>query len=1070
MTGTKEKGHDSFRANSPDDSESEHVSGQANKPLSRPPHALDVDQVVTELEVDAAQGLTTDEASRRLEELGRNELRQNKGVQPVKIFLEQIFNAMTLVLLLALGASFGIQAWIEGGILGGIIVLNIFIGFAQTLQAEKTINSLKNLGSPTCKVFRNGKTIEIQTAEVVPGDIIDLITGDSVPADIRLIEAVNLEADEALLTGESAPVSKIPNSTFDDDTGPGDRLNVVYSSTVITKGRGRGVVFATGMCTEIGLIAGALNGGSKAKSYLKRSEDGRVSVFAYIMAAWMVTRDWVGEFLGLTIGTPLQKKLSQLFLWLFAFAIICAIVVMGANKFDSRKDVIIYAVTTAIGTIPVSLLLVLTVTMAAGTKKMLERHVIVRNLSSLEALGGVTNICSDKTGTITQGRMVVRKAWLPGVGTYSVQTTNDVYNPFSGSVQFTAGQPRDISAEAEKQHDDTTDPIEPHHESASNRALQWYLNIASLANLATLKQSDDSSANPGEWKATGAPTEIALEVFASRFGWNRLQLTQGPEAAWKEIAEFPFDSDVKKMSVIFQNLESQEMHLLTKGAVERVLETCNTIVLDTATRTLTEADKDNIHANMETLAGQGLRVLALAHRNLESTVSASQFAEGKIAPHRDIFEHNLTFRGLVGIYDPPRPESKPSVKACQGAGIVVHMLTGDHPQTARAIATEVGILPSPEKFKMLPADVAQTMVMPAHDFDALTNDQIDELPQLPLVVARCAPSTKVRMIEALHRRGRYVGMTGDGVNDSPSLKRADIGIAMGSGSDVAKESSDIVLTDDNFASILNAIEEGRRIFDNIQKFILHVLAANIGFVCALLTGLAFKDQSGVSVFQLSPVEILWMLLGTGAFCETGLGFEKAVPDILNRPPQNLKYGVFTPEFLFDMVFYGVLMAGCVLGSFTIVVFGFNDGNLGLECNNAFSEACEPVFRARATCYTTMTWIFLLFAWELIDSRRSLFYMPQGFKAWGQHLWGNKFLFFSVTIVFFVVFPTLYIPVLDHVVFMHHGISWEWAVVFIDVFIFMVGAEAYKWAKRIYVRRKGNQSGIVGFGDDEESSL
>ncbi|KAF4917482.1 Sodium transport ATPase 5 [Colletotrichum viniferum] len=1005
MTGTKEKGHDSFRVNSPDDSESEHISEQANESLSRPPHALDVGQVVTELDVDASQGLTSDEASRRLEELGRNELRQNKGMQPVKIFLEQIFNAMTL-----------------------------------TLQAEKTINSLKSLGSSTCKVFRNGKTIEIQTAEVVSGDIIDLITGDSVPADIRLIEAVNLEADEALLTGESAPVSKIPNSTFDDDTGPGDRPNVVYSSTVITKGRGRGVVFATGMCTEIGLIAGALNGGSKAKSYLKRSEDGRVSVFAYIMAAWMMTRDWVGEFLGLTIGTPLQKKLSQLFLWLFAFAIICAIVVMGANKFDSRKDVIIYAVTTAIGTIPVSLLLVLTVTMAAGTKTMLERHVIVRNLSSLEALGGVTNICSDKTGTITQGRMVVRKAWLPGVGTYSVQTTNDVYNPFSGSVQFTAGQPRDISAEAGKQHDDTTDPIEPHHDSASNPALQWYLNIASLANLATLKQSDDSSADPGEWKATGAPTEIALEVFASRFGWNRLQLTQGPEAAWKEIAEFPFDSDVKKMS----------------GAVERVLETCDTIALDTATRTLTEADKDNIHANVETLAGQGLRVLALAHRNLESTVSASQFAEGKIAPHRDIFEHNLTFRGLVGIYDPPRPESKPSVKACQGAGIVVHMLTGDHPQTARAIATEVGILPSPEKFRMLPADVAQTMVMPAHDFDALTNDQIDELPQLPLVVARCAPSTKVRMIEALHRRGRYVGMTGDGVNDSPSLKRADIGIAMGSGSDVAKESSDIVLTDDNFASILNAIEEGRRIFDNIQKFILHVLAANIGFVCALLTGLAFKDQSGISVFQLSPVEILWMLLGTGAFCETGLGFEKAVPDILNRPPQNLKYGVFTPEFLFDMVFYGVLMAGCVLGSFTIVVFGFNDGNLGLECNNAFSEACEP--------------IFLLFAWELIDSRRSLFYMPQGFKAWGQHLWGNKFLFFSVTIVFFVVFPTLYIPVLDHVVFMHHGISWEWAVVFIDVFVFMVGAEAYKWAKRTYVRRRGNQAGIVGFGDDEESSL
>ncbi|KAF6790753.1 sodium p-type [Colletotrichum sojae] len=1066
MATVKKKRSGSFKEQAPEPLQQEIVSGQSNKPLSRPPHALEFSQVVEELQVDTVQGLDPEEAARRLTELGRNELRQQKGVQPLKIFLEQIFNAMTLVLLLALGASFGIQAWIEGGILGGIIVLNIFIGFAQSLQAERTINSLKNLGSPTCNVFRGGKTIQIQTVEVVPGDVVDLNTGDSVPADIRLIEAVNLEADEALLTGESAPVSKIPSATFDDDTGPGDRLNVVYSSTVITKGRGRGVVFATGMYTEIGLIAGALNGGSKdkARSYVKRDDEGNASVFAYVAAALMMTRDWIGEFLGLTVGTPLQKKLSKLFLWLFLFAIICAIVVLGANKFDSRKDVIIYAVTTAIGTIPVSLLLVLTVTMAAGTKKMLERHVIVRNLSSLEALGGVTNICSDKTGTITQGRMVVRKAWIPGTGTYSVEMTNDVYNPFSGSVQFTVSEPKNTNAEVEKGQDNI---VEPHHEPKNKPALEWYLNVASLANLATLKQSDESSANPGEWKARGAPTEIAIEVFTSRFGWNRLQLSQGPDALWRQIAEFPFDSDVKKMSVIFENLGSKEMHLFTKGAVERVLDTCNTIAFDTAIRPLTEQDKHDILANMEALASQGLRALALAHRNLENSVSAIQFAEGATAPHRDVFEHALTFRGLVGIYDPPRPESRASVRACQGAGIVVHMLTGDHPQTARAIAAEVGIIPPPEKMKMLPADTARSLVMAAHDFDALSDAQVDAMPQLPLVVARCAPSTKVRMIEALHRRGRYVGMTGDGVNDSPSLKRADIGIAMGSGSDVAKESADIVLTDDNFASILNAIEEGRRIFDNIQKFILHVLAANIGFVCALLTGLAFKDGSGVSVFQISPVEILWMLLGTGAFCETGLGFEKAVPDILNRPPQNLKYGVFTPEFLIDMVFYGVLMAGCVLGSFTLVVFGFNGGNLGIECNNAYSAECEPVFRARATCYTTMTWIFLLFAWELIDSRRSLFYMPNGPRAWAMHLWGNKFLFFSVTIVFFVVFPTLYIPVLDHVVFMHHGISWEWAIVFIDVLVFMVGAETYKWAKRVYIRRRGKQAD-VGFGDDESA--
>lgn len=317
-----------------------------------------------------------------------------------------------------------------------------------------------------------------------------------------------------------------------------------------------------------------------------------------------------------------------------------------------------------------------------------------------------------------------------------------------------------------------------------------------------------------------------------------------------------------------------------------MISTCDRIAVNENIELLDEATKADILANMEALASQGLRVLAFAHKVIDQPMSESDFSDG-YAMNRNHFERNLIFRGLIGIYDPPRPESLESVRMCQGAGIVVHMLTGDHPQTARAIAIDVGILPSINEMQMLAADVSRTMTMAAQDFDALSDDQIDQLPQLPLVVARCAPSTKVRMIEALHRRNRYVAMTGDGVNDSPSLKRADIGIAMGSGSDVAKESADIVLTDDNFASILNAIEEGRRIFDNIQKFILHVLAANIGFVIALLTGLAFKDESGVSVFLLAPVEILWMLLGTGAFSETGLGFEKAVPDILNRPPQDV---------------------------------------------------------------------------------------------------------------------------------------------------------------------------------------
>ncbi|PNY30043.1 Sodium transport ATPase 5, partial [Tolypocladium capitatum] len=589
----------------------DHVSGQSNRPLSRPAHSLTSEHVLRELRSDAVRGLEADEAARRVAELGPNELDGDKGVQPLAVFLEQIFNAMTLVLLLALAASFGIQAWIEGGILAGIIVLNVFIGFAQTLHAEKTIDSLRTLGSPTCSVVRGGDTVKIRTADVVPGDIVDLSTGDSVPADIRLVEAVNLEADEALLTGESAPVSKSPRPTFDDDTGPGDRLNVVYSSTIITKGRGRGVVFATGMFTEIGLIARALHRGDGSED----DKEERKTAVSSLGRCGRAAVAWLGRFLGLTAGTPLQRKLSQLFLGLFSFAVVCAVVVLGTNKFDARQDVVLYAVTTAIGTIPVSLLLVLTVTMAAGTKKMVERHVIVRNLQSLEALGGVTNICSDKTGTITQGRMVVRRAWLPGCGTFSVDTGNDVYDPTAGRVSFSSSQPKDAEQSQDQQE---TPPavVSPLDEPTAKPALWWYLNVASLANLATLERTrdegdeGDAAEKPGKrWTARGAPTEIAIEVFAARFGWNRVQLCEGRDAKWRHVAEFPFDSDVKMMSVLFRETASQETH----GAVERVLDSCGRIAVNEAVTGLTASIRADVLANMEALAGQGLRVLALAH-------------------------------------------------------------------------------------------------------------------------------------------------------------------------------------------------------------------------------------------------------------------------------------------------------------------------------------------------------------------------------------------------------------------------------------------------------------------------
>ncbi|KAM0352532.1 hypothetical protein ACHAPU_002201 [Fusarium lateritium] len=367
------------------------VSGQSNIPLSRPAHALTADEVVQELRTAPSAGLTAADASQRLVDYGTNDLGEEEGVKPIKIFIAQIFNCMTLVLILALGASFGIQAWIEGGALALIILLNIIIGFFQDLQAARTVHSLKSLSQPTADVFRDGKTITIQTGEIVPGDIINLKMGDSVPADIRLLDVANFETNEALLTGESLPVRKNHKMQFEDDTGPGDRLNVCYSSTIVTKGRGKGVVFATGAYTEIGAIAAALKDTGRKKRAVKCDESGKASFGAHITKWLLSVSDVIGEFLGVNVGTPLQRKLSRLFLYVFGFAVVCAIIVLGANRFDPRKDVIIYAVATAVGTLPVSLILVLTITMAAGTKQMVKRKVVVRNVQSLEALGGVTS-------------------------------------------------------------------------------------------------------------------------------------------------------------------------------------------------------------------------------------------------------------------------------------------------------------------------------------------------------------------------------------------------------------------------------------------------------------------------------------------------------------------------------------------------------------------------------------------------------------------------------------------------------------------------------------------------------
>ncbi|KAK5318329.1 P-type ATPase [Exophiala xenobiotica] len=1026
-----------------------HVSGQSNKPMSKPAHSLGYEEVIKELGVSGKDGLSPQEADSRLQEFGNNELDNGPGVNPGKILVRQVANAMMLVLILAMAVSYGIGSYIEGSVVLAIIILNIVIGFMQEYSAEKTMDSLRSLSSPTSQVIRQGDNITIPTVQVVPGDMIELKTGDTVPADIRLVEVMNFETDEALLTGESLPVTKITDETFDEDTGPGDRLNIAFSSSNVTKGRAKGVVFATGMFTEIGTIAAALRGKNSKVREPKRKEDGKVKPHRQAQAYALTAGDFVGSFLGVNVGTPLQRKLSQLAIGLFCIAVVFAIVVLAANKFVNEQEVIIYAVATGLSMIPASLIVVLTITMAAGTKRMVERNVIVRKLNALEALGAVTDICSDKTGTLTQGKMVTKKAWIPARGTYSVGDSSEPYNPNVGDLHYTENPP-DNDSDDDDLPPDVGGPQPWEELVKDNKPLEEFLTVASLANLATVYKSTEGEG----WTARGDPTEIAIQVFASRFDWNRSGKVEGDNAEWKLITEFPFSSDVKKMSVIFQKTGSEKPVALSKGAVERVIEACINVDLkgEGDLEELTEDIKEDILGNMESLASQGLRVLALASKTYDGPTGQDD---------REQVEKDLTFRGLIGLFDPPRTESKDAVKRCHRAGIGVHMLTGDHPGTALAIAKQIGIVP--DKLASVSKEMESQMVTTASQFDKLTDEEIDNHPVLPLVIARCAPNTKVRMIEALHRRNLFAAMTGDGVNDSPSLKRADVGIAMGqAGSDVAKDASDIVLTDDNFASILNAIEEGRRIFDNIQKFVLHLLAQNIAQACTLLIGLAFKDSNGISTFPLSPVEIMWVIMVTSGLPDMGLGLEVAAADILERPPQDLKRGIFTTELLVDVLAYGIWMSALCLSSFTLVCYQWGQGIEGTNCNDAYSDSCDTVFRARATTFVSMVWFSLFLAWELMNFRRSFFRMqPKSkyvFTQWMFDVWRNKFLFWSVMFGFASIFVLLYTPVINHVVFKHTGITWEWGIVVVEGVLFFGGIECWKWGKRVFYRQRAKKLG------------
>ncbi|RDW81887.1 hypothetical protein BP6252_02999 [Coleophoma cylindrospora] len=1055
---------------------------QSKLRTTKHPFLLSIEEVSQQLATNIETGLSSTKVQELQSQHPPNELEGGGAIAWYKILLKQISNAMILVLVFAMALSFGVGDYIEGGVLVAVIVLNVAIGFFQEFKAEKKMDSLRELSSPSAAVLRDGRIDVIPSAGVVPGDIVILKTGDTVPADLRMFEAMNLNCDEKSLTGEAEPVEKsiednirVPGqetlATEEGEVGIGDRFNMSYATTTVTKGRGRGIVVFTGMDTEVGKIAASTTKKSRkpgrsmsAKKYGKAQP---------VKGLGLRTYDFIGKFLGLTEGTPLQRKLSKVAYILFGCAILLAIIVFGVNRFNVTDEVAIYAISTGIAIIPESLIAVLTITMVVGMTVMRKANVVIRDLSALEALGGVTNICSDKTGTLTQGAMIVKKVWLPKVGIFTVQNSMDPNNPTEGTVtkgpetlpgenqdsepvdydrkRSAAGLTFDVPADKAARDQEKSRKVDDGEEAELTPELEEFLRPTALCNLATVAQ-EKAEGNSTKWQTTGEPTEIALQVFANRFGYGKKGLEN---KGWKQVSEFPFDSSIKRMSVVYTSPSSNDSMVFTKGAVERVLDLCSSIGTGDHNQPMTEDLKEHTIKQMDEFASQGQRVLAIASRTWNGSFSSrKQDLDNKRITDDELradVEQDLTLLGLVGIYDPPRDETKGAIRECSEAGIRVHMLTGDHPATAKAIAQEIGIIP--RNLGILSEEVSASIIKKATDFDAMTDGEIDNMPELPLVIARCAPHTKTRMIEALRRRGLYMAMTGDGVNDAPSLSSADVGIAMGmAGSDVAKGAAKIVLTDDKFNSIVSAIREGRRMFDNIQKFVLHLLSSNVGEVILLIAGLGFQDETGFSVFPLSPLQILWINMITSSFPAFGLGREKASSDIMRRPPHDNKRGVFTVQILVDMIVYGILMGACTLFTFVIIIYGANGGNLGVDCNRSYSDTCGPVFRARAAVFAELTWLILISAWEFKSIRRSMFRLDPASESrfpLFKDVYENKFLFWAVVIGALSVFPAVYIPFVNTKVFKHVGITWEWSLAFGAVFIFVLGIEGWKAVKRAH---------------------
>ncbi|MDH4264887.1 MAG: cation-translocating P-type ATPase [Deltaproteobacteria bacterium] len=768
-----------------------------------PWHSIDVGQVLGELNTDAHQGLSAEEIKSRLERFGFNELKKEKGISPGTIFWNQFKNVLILILLAATLLSALVGEIFDAGLILVIVIFCALLGFIQEYRAEKALEALKKMLSPTITALRGGKEEEVPSKELVPGDILLLEAGDKIPADARLIEAHSLKCDEAPLTGESVPVGKNIQPLL-ADVRVSDRKNMIFTGTTVTYGRGKAAVTSTGMSTEFGKIAEEMTTVKTEK-------------------------------------TPLEKRTEEIGKWLGIITLsICALVagisivreaIGGKVDLGFVITMIMFAVALAVAAVPEALAAIVTGSLAIGMHQMAKKNALIRKMPAVETLGCTTVICSDKTGTLTKGEMTIRRIYT---GELSVEVTGVGYKPegefrSSGSPHF------------------------PTHPS-----FQTLLQAGLLCNDAVLEEKE------GKWIVKGDPTEGALVVLAAKAGLHPKEMrTEAPR-----VEEIPFSSERKRMTTIHQMPDGKRRAFM-KGAPEIVLEKCSSILEGDQVRPLRDEEKTKILKVNGEMAQDALRVLG---------VSYQEVGEGKIGVE-DSIEQDLVFLGLVGMMDPPREEAVEAVRTCKQVHIKPIMITGDHKLTAVAVAREIGIYQEGD------------IVLTGDELEKMSDEEFDKIVNQVTVYARVSPMDKLKIVKAWKKKGEVVAMTGDGVNDAPALKHADIGVAMGiTGSEVTKEAADMVLSDDNFATIVSAIERGRWIYDNIKKYLTFLLRCNITEV-VVIGGVVL--MMGPEYLPLLPAAILFINLVTDGLPALALGISPPDPDIMQRPPRDPKESVFS---------------------------------------------------------------------------------------------------------------------------------------------------------------------------------